>query len=207
MDLFEFIYSVFSYQKSLKTEFNDLSASKASLQSEVNILTTNLISVSNELYNIFSNFIYSIKTGFWGTLEFIGNEEFRINDLQFRVGWLIEWPTVRLFRSNYNSINTNYVISSNDRLYSLDSSLIIQVKSINNNSFSTTSESETLFVTQSNISISSELLNNDSLKQITLNLANIDTINNGLISIYYNPLYKGFFGTLLLTNNNVLPSM
>jgi len=189
---------------SLKTEFNDLSASKASLQSEVNILTTNLISVSNELYNIFSNFIYSIKTGFWGTLEFIGNEEFRINDLQFRVGWLIEWPTVRLFRSNYNSINTNYVISSNDRLYSLDSSLIIQVKSINNNSFSTTSESETLFVTQSNISIYSELLNNDSLKQITLNLANIDTINNGLISIYYNPLYKGFFGTLLLTNNNAV---
>ncbi|NBQ48809.1 MAG: hypothetical protein EBU33_10230, partial [Sphingobacteriia bacterium] len=98
----------------------------------------------------------------------------------------------------------NYVISSNDRLYSLDSSLIIQVKSINNNSFSTTSESETLFVTQSNISIYSELLNNDSLKQITLNLANIDTINNGLISIYYNPLYKGFFGTLLLTNNNAV---
>ena len=107
-----------SHHYNLKREVNDLSASNAILQSRVNILTTDLISVSNELYNTFSNFIYSIKTGFWGTLEFIdnsfNNQEFIINDNQFRVEWLIEWPTTRTFRSNYYSLYTKYIILRND---------------------------------------------------------------------------------------------
>jgi hypothetical protein len=194
----------------ISNNFTDLSSKYYSLQSSLNelsnnnyILNTNINTISYNLYNILENFIFG--TGYYGTITLVNNS---IYDISFRVSWYPSYLSQEQeYTPNYVSVNsingsTNVNISNTNRLASRNSNFFLNIKS-NTNSFFNERLLDYSYVNFNNslvTSISSEFFDNDSKHRITVNVSNFDNIENIPITIDYNPLYKGFFGTFTLGN-------
>ena len=166
-----------------------------------NIFSNNL----NDIYNILDNFIFG--TGYCGTITLFNKS---IYDISFRVSWNPgSLSQGQEYVPNYVSVNsidgsTNYIISKFARLADRSSKLFLNTK-LDYNSFVNESLVNYSYVNiQLNnslvTSISSEFFDNDSKHRITVDISNFDNIENIPITINYNPLYKGFFGTFRIVN-------
>jgi len=166
-----------------------------------NIFSNNL----NDIYNILDNFIFG--TGYCGTITLFNKS---IYDISFRVSWNPgSLSQGQEYVPNYVSVNsidgsTNYIISKFARLADRSSKLFLNTK-LDYNSFVNESLVNYSYVNiQLNnslvTSISSEFIDNDSKHRITVDISNFDNIENIPITIDYNPLYKGFFGTFRIVN-------
>jgi hypothetical protein len=152
-----------------------------------------------------NNFIHG--TGYYGTITLINNS---IYDISFRVSWVPGYLSEEQeYSPNYVSVNaingsTNVNISNTTRLASRNSNFFINIKS-NYNSFVNQRLVDYSYVNFNNspvTTISSEFFDNDNKHRITINVSNFDDIEDNIspITINYNPLYKGFFGTFVLGN-------
>jgi hypothetical protein len=166
-----------------------------------NLISNNL----NDIYTILDNFIFG--TGYCGTITLFNKS---IYDISFRVSWNPgSLSQGQEYLPNYVSVNsidgsTNYIISKFARLADRSSKLFLNTK-LDYNSFVNESLVNYSYVNiQLNnslvTSISSEFFDNDSKHRIIVDISNFDNIENIPITINYNPLYKGFFGTFALGN-------
>ena len=185
----------------ISNNFSDLSSKYYSLQSSFTELSNNNYAVKNLL----NNFI--LGTGYYGTITLINNS---IYDISFRVSWVPGYLSEEQeYSPNYVSVNsingsTNVNISNTNRLASRNSNFFINIKS-NYNSFVNERLVDYSYVNFNNspvTTISSEFFDNDNKHRITINVSNFDDIEDNIspITINYNPLYKGFFGTFVLGN-------
>jgi hypothetical protein len=166
-----------------------------------NLISNNL----NDIYTTLDNLIFG--TGYCGTITLFNKS---IYDISFRVSWNPgSLSQGQEYVPNYVSVNsidgsTNYIISKVARLADRSSKLFLNTK-LDYNSFVNGSLVNYSYVNiQLNnslvTSISSEFFDNDSKHRIIVDISNFDNIENIPITINYNPLYKGFFGTFALGN-------
>ena len=187
----------------LSSKYNRLESSFNGLSSNNSILNYNIASISYDLYSLLDSIIFG--TGYYGTITLLNNS---ISDISFRVSWNPgSLPQEQEYIPNYVSVNsidgsTNVNISRFSRLASRNSNFFLNIK-LDANSFFNESLADSSYVTFNNgliNTISSEFLNNDSKHRITINVSNFDEFENIPFTIYYNPLYKGFFGTVRIGN-------
>ena len=165
----------------LTNSFNDLSRSHYNLKS-------NVISLSNELYLRFDSINYSAKTGFYGKI-FVYNQPYI--DISYRFYWYIE-PQARVKQTNWFSISGQpiaYEIGELYRLDSLNTYLYLHTKASNNNIFNTLDKPYVTTFNNRIVDICHVFLNNNSEHKMTLDLSNMDNVNNGEIIIKYDISY------------------
>ena len=189
---------------------NDISVTNISISGNLNSNTFN--DLSSKYYRLESDFNDILKdiirgTGYCGTITLVNNS---IYDISFRVSWnTSSLPLGELYSPNYVSVNsidgsTNYTIIKSNRLTNRNTLLFLNVK-LNTYSFFNERLADYSYVTikldnSPVTNISSEFLDNDSKHIIAVNISNFENNENIPINIYYNPLYKGFFGTFRIGN-------